>query len=122
MRSLDGAVLIGVILLAGTVGLFAFVHVTSSALRLLAAGNGMHMLQTEATLDATAWHTLHHLQAGAIIPEEEVPPFTFAGKEVTRTVVWASPGLAAFTFSVHGAVRTVSYDVTAPPFRIVSFE
>lgn len=129
MRRVDGAVLITVIMLASTVGLVAFTHLTSSALRLLAAGNGIAMLQIDATLTAAAWHTVHELRAETLTPATNpVPSVEFAGSTVTREMVWGTEPTsgaicsATATFTLAGAVRTVTYDCSVTPVRIVSFQ
>lgn len=122
MRRVDGAVLIGVILLAGTVGLLAFAQLTSSALRLLAAGNGVEMVQIEAALGAAAWHTLHEIHAWPT--HGTAPPYEHAGHTVSREITWlGSDGAeATVVFRLSGAERKVVYDLTEHPHRIVSFE
>lgn len=126
MRSVRGAVFVGVLLLTATVGLLAFAHVTASALRLLAAANGVEQLQVEAALDAAALVTREELSRFVAPPHPEtLPEFGFEEIVVTRILTWQDQGsslLAHVQFVAHGAARNISYIVRPEQATFYSYQ
>lgn len=126
MRSITGAVFVAVLLLTASVGLLAFAHVTASALRFLAAANGVEQLQVEAALDAAALVTREELPQFHAPPHPEaLEAFAFAGVVVERTLAWQSqPNGYHVTadFTAKGAARNIMYEVGSAQASFLSYQ
>lgn len=123
---MTGAIFIGVLLLTASVGLLAFAHVTASALRLLAASNGVAQLQVEAALDVAALITRDELTQFVAPPHPDtLPIFTFEGTDVFRTLTWDThPNGFHVTvhFATQGAARNIMYEVSPGTASFLSYQ
>lgn len=123
---MSGVIFIGVLLLTASVGLLAFAHVTASALRIIAAANGVEQLQIEAALDAASLATRAELPQYAAPPQpESLTPFLFEDVSVSRVISWRiqdSVLQATVEFTAHRVARFVTYVVSAGEAAFLSYQ